>query len=95
MYSADDKPCRSLSQATDLRAATPATAHISPEKADDGKNEDTVMIPWKVAVDRELSRFNQEIVAQFEEDSSVLFGKALREVSEESTSKIDKYLHTK
>ena len=94
LYSEDDKRLPALSRAVDLPVSGPSSAASSPEKSAADENKDVLLVPWKVAVERELSQFNQAITTQFEEDSSVLFSQALREISVENVSKLDQYLNT-
>ena len=94
LYSEDDKRLPALSRAVDLPVSGPSSAASSPEKSAADENKDVLLVPWKVAVERELSQFNQAITTQFEEDSSALFSQALREISVENVSKLDQYLNT-
>ena len=77
-------------------SASPAS---SPEKdSKEGEEymdetKEVLLVPWKVAVERELSQFNQAITTAFDEDSSALFTKAVREISLENSAKLDKYLN--
>ena len=43
-------------------------------------------------MERDLSRFNADIVHEFEVDNTSLFGEAAKDIARESKDKIDKYL---
>ena len=56
------------------------------------ESSESVLIPWRVAVERDLSQFNADIVHEFEADNTSLFSEAAKDIARESKDKIDKYL---
>jgi hypothetical protein len=59
---------------------------------DSGNDGGDMLLPWKVAVERDLTKFNMDIIHSFEADNSTIFSQHAHEMAAESKEKVDKYL---
>lgn len=62
------------------------------EGQEKGKDAPEMLLPWKVAVERDLTKFNMDIIHSFEADNATIFSQHAHEVAMESREKVDKYL---
>ena len=51
-----------------------------------------MLLPWKVAVERDLTKLNMDIIHSLEADNATIFSQHAHEVAMESREKVDKYL---
>ena len=76
-----------------MTAAKDTSAIASGDEAEGKEKEhQTQLLPWKVAVERDLTAFNMDILHNFEADNANIFAQHAHEVAAQSKEKVDKYL---